>query len=213
MTTFIGTPVTVGSTNYITLQQFLDYQRITSTDTTDDGVINIDIPAACRWIDRETLTNFYGKTETHLFNIPNNFAATVTDIPLIELDDWLISVTTLTNGDSTVIPTASYYLLPANRTPKYSIGLRPAIGTSWQPTAAGDNIQVISVAGVWGYATSAPEDIQAATLEICAALYSRRFGTNMMMKTITTPAGIIQVPEGVPDWAAQVIGNYRKIFT
>ncbi len=46
---------------------------------------------------------------------------------------------------------------------------------------------------------STPADIESACLDIAKALYSRRFGENVNTKTIITPAGVVQIPDGVPD--------------
>ena len=68
----------------------------------------------------------------------------------IDTDD-LLAVTTLTNGDGTVITAAQYLLYPANVYPKNEIRLKVSSGLAWQPDSAGDREQVISVVGVFGY--------------------------------------------------------------
>ena len=68
----------------------------------------------------------------------------------IDTDD-LLEVSTLTNGDGTVITAAQYLLYPANVYPKNEIRLKVSSGLAWQPDSAGDREQVISVVGVFGY--------------------------------------------------------------
>jgi len=192
---------------YVTLDEYKkNYQRIgvDDVDPKDDDFIEQAIEAASRWIDRETATQFYASTETRYFDVP--------DTAILDLDKHCISITTLTNGDGTTIASSSYVKLPANVTPFLAVQLKSSKNVSWETDADGETLQVISVYGSWGYSATAPADLHLACLEIARALYGRRFGQNMTMKTVITPAGVVQIPEGVPDWAAQVIGNYRRIF-
>lgn len=190
---------------YCTLQQYKDYQNITTINAVDDGFIELAIEAASRWMDTESNTNFYGVTETDLYDVPLDNRATI--LP----NKYFISVSTLTNGDSTVLTTSEYFLLPANETPKTGIGIKKTSSNGWKPTSVGETIQAISIAGVWGYSLIAPSDVLLATLEIARALYGRRSGQNMITKTIITPAGVVQIPEGVPAWAADTILKYRRV--
>ena len=62
------------------------------------------------------------------------------------LDRELLAVNTLTNGDGTVIDSASYRLLPRNEGHKTRIRL---IDTTW--TYTDDPVEAIEVDGVWAY--------------------------------------------------------------
>lgn len=69
---------------------------------------------------------------------------------ILRLADDLLAVTTLTNGDGTVISAANYLLYPANAWPKDQIHLKQSSGLAWQPDSSGNYEQVISLAGVFG---------------------------------------------------------------
>ena len=188
---------------YATLAEYKAYHTIDSTDPTDDRVIEDLIEAASRHFDVECgQRTFYGRTETRYFDVPPG--------RFLRLDDDLISVTTLTNGDGTVLTTADYYLHPRNAAPYWEIRLKETSTYTWQSDTSGNYEGAISVLGSWGYAASAPKNVYVATLEIAKALYSRRTGENMNMIARVTAAGVVMMPAGTPDWVADVIAGYRK---
>ena len=191
-------------TAYASITDFKAYARITSTDTTDDGVIGDILESASKLIDTETRRTFYARVETRLYDVPK------TDTLYIE-DDDLLTVTTLTNGDSTVLTTTDYILLPANSYPKYAIKLKDSSTYSWKEDSSGNSEQAISILGTWGYSSSAPADIKEACLEIATAFYHRRFGENMATESTMTTGGVIVTPRDIPASARSIIANYARL--
>lgn len=191
-------------TSYASTGDFKSYARITSTDTTDDGVIADILSAAGKLIDSETRRTFYPRTETHLYDVPD-------DSTLYIEDDDLLAVTTLTNGDATVLTTADYILLPANSSPKYAIKLKGSSNNSWESDSNGNSEQAISVLGSWGYSYSAPADIAEACLQIATAFYHRRFGENMAAESTFTAGGVMITPKDIPASARSIISNYVRL--
>ena len=194
---------------YCTLQNFKDYQRITSVDTADDSFIEKCIEGASRWIDSESNTTFFGNSETRKYNIFKalSWKQDFGMIDTVVFDVYFSSISSIINGDGTVIPATDYSLLPMNDSPKWGMYLHRTGSTSFNYNST----EFIQVVGVTGYSTSAPTDIYLACLEITKAMYNRRYGENMGMKTVITPSGVIQMPEGVPDWAANTVAGYRRI--
>lgn len=111
------------------------------TDISDDAVIENLLVAASRYSDGER--TFYPRIETRYFNIPNG--------PELLLDDDLLSLTTLTNGEGTVIVPSDYLCEPYNSPPYYKVRLRDTSTVNWLSSAAGSWLRVISVLGWWGY--------------------------------------------------------------
>jgi hypothetical protein len=188
---------------YATLAEAKAWGRITTTDSTDDGVIEQLVESASRYIDTEAQRVFYATTETRLFDMPNNPAG------VIMFDKDLLTVTTLTNGDGSTVASTAYVLLPANYSPKFALQLIPSTSTIWKSAANGNTLQCISIAGSWG--ESCPADIREACLMIFKAAYNRRFGENMSSITTITQAGLVVTPEDVPAKALQIIHNNRRI--
>lgn len=188
---------------YATLAEYKAYHPITSVSATDDGVIEDLIEAASRHFDAQASgRTFYARTETRYFSIPSGRT--------LRVDDDLLAITTLTNGDGTVISSSDYYLVPRNASPKFEIVLKESASVFWASDSNGNTEFVISIAGSWGYATTRPDNINIACLEIAKALYSRRTGETMNMVARVTAAGVVLMPQGTPDWVADVIASYRK---
>lgn len=135
--------------SYVTLDSFKRYitasGQAIGTDTTDDGVINLILDGASRWLDGETNRHFYPNVETRYFSVPDPI-----DTELL-VDDDLLAIATLTNGDAVAVSSSDYNLLPKNRYPKYSIKLKDSSDLYWEWDSDGNDEYVISVAGTWGY--------------------------------------------------------------
>ena len=146
-----------GITNgYTTRQAMLDLLRVNVTDKIDDDVLDSLITAASRYIDGETRRTFYARTETRYFSVPDREQQS--DTRKLWLDDDLLTITTLTNGDATVLTSADYNLLPRNETPKYAIQLKDSSDVIWEVNSSSSAEFVISIAGTWGYSSTTPAD-------------------------------------------------------
>ena len=191
---------------YTTLAQFKTYLPIKTPDTVDDALIEQCIEAASRAIDKYTNRTFYARTQTRLYNVPGwqtGFER------VLYLDDDLLTVTTLTNGDGTVIAAADYLLLPYNTSPKYAVRIKPTSGLDWQASADGETLAVISVAGTWGYSASAPDDIEQVCLMVATDLYKKRSGQGEEAAQVTG-AGVVIRPAGMPKAAREMLQNYVR---
>lgn len=128
---------------YTTLAGFKSWAKITSTDATDDTLIEQIIEAASRAIDGVTGRRFNPLVMTRNYDTPEGRE--------LWLDDDLAAVTTLTNGDDSVIASTDYVLLPSNAYPKYSIKLRDSSDEAWEVDDDASSEQVINVLGIWVY--------------------------------------------------------------
>lgn len=191
-------------TAYASITEFKNYARITSTDTTDDGVIGDILESASKLIDTETRRTFYARNETHKYDVPEG------DTLYIE-DDDLLAITTLTNGDDTTLASTEYMLLPANSNPKYGVKIKGSSAYAWQGESDGDSEQVIEITGAWGYSYSAPADIHEACLEIATAFYHRRFGESMAAESTLTAGGVMISPRDIPASARTILMNYARL--
>lgn len=189
---------------YLTLANYKATYAIDSTDTTDDGAIERLIELASRYIDDKTGRTFYTRTATKYYDYPQSRK--------LKLDDDLLGITTLTNGDSTEIANTEYHLLPYNNPPYYIIKLTDVTTTYWQRSSAGSTEKIIQVAGTWGYASSCPNDIEEITAEIVKNAYNRRFGENMSGTATITGAGVVITPSDISGIAKDVINHYRRRF-
>lgn len=154
--------------HYATLHQVKQYLGILSTETTDDVKLTSFIRQSGRSIDKRCRRRFDVRKETRSFDMPSVKmdrigtysiedlvyqlnAAGELDSRRLRLDDDLLEVVTLTNGDDNEITSGYYVLLPANDYPKFAIRLRDDSDVGWEPSSGGSRQQVIDVSGLWGY--------------------------------------------------------------
>jgi len=131
--------------NYATLYQIRQYLELATDETGNDTLLARFAYLSSRFLESKKITGrkFYPSVETRRFDVPAN--------------DWLnvgrdlLSITTLTNGDSTVIDFSNFFVEPYNTYPKTAIVLNRGTGIWWRVTADGEWRKVIQVAGLWGY--------------------------------------------------------------
>lgn len=129
---------------YTTLQNLKDVKRITSVNATEDALLERMIGGVSRAIDAWTNRHFYPRLETRLFDTPEGGET-------LFFDDDLLSLTTLTNGDLTVVTSADYILEDYGFQPYWGVKLRDISNVLWMWKADGSVDRAISVAGEWGY--------------------------------------------------------------
>jgi hypothetical protein len=190
------------SNGYATLAEFKTL--VGTSSATDDTFMEDCIEAASRYIDGQTTRTFYARTETRYYDVPPNASR------LLELDDDLLTITTLTNGDSNTIASSEYNLIPKNFTPKRAIKLKASSSTYWDFDSDGNSEFVISIAGTWGYVATRPDDINLACLDIANGIYKRRHGENVSSVATITAAGVVVTPRDVSGMAARTIRRYQK---
>lgn len=189
---------------YIVLSDLRQYLGV--DETSDDALIQESIQAAQTYIESQTNRSFEATTETRYYerSALNGWNSRLLDL----LDDDLLTVTTLTNGDSsaTVIAAANYWLTPRNEGPPYSgVLLKTDISDYWQ----WDTDYWVSIAGTWGYSTTAPGDIKQACLVLAAYLF-RQKDSQVFDVTAIPEAGVITIPAGIPSTVTKVIERYKR---
>ena len=129
---------------YATLAEFRDYAVANqSPDADDDAVIEKILNAASRYIDSQTGRVFYPRIETRSYSVPNGNQ--------LWLDEDLLAVVSLTNGEGTAIAAAAYNLLPYNNYPKYAVRLTESTSVYFQSDSSSNSEYVIDLVGIWGY--------------------------------------------------------------
>lgn len=126
-----------------TLERVRAQRRLGADATGDDELLKTLIAAASAEFARET-----GRVCVPYYTVRHY------DMPLrspyaLDLDEDLLELATLTNGDGTTIPVEAVALRPFNAYPKWRITLRSSAGITF--TYADDPQGAISVAGWWGY--------------------------------------------------------------
>ena len=201
----------------------------------DDALLARFITAASTFMDQYCHRRFYSRTETRVFDVPFPIYAPSfinypsqgssfyprAQVPLF-IDDDLLTVTTLTNGDSTVIASTDYKLYPLNDLQKQFIQLLPTSSVVWQTTALGNPLGAISVAGTWGYVNrNATDDLtlevvaitEQACKEIAKRFYERRGFAGDFDRPAVTPYGVVLKPADLPRSVYEMLAPYvRSIY-
>ena len=170
----------------------------------EDGLFESLIANAEAQLDRQTHRQFTAASTTRKFDAIKD----VTGAKLW-LDEDLISITTLTNGDGNTIANTKYVLLPTNLSPKYAIKLLADSSVYW--TYINNPEEAISVAGSWGYSTTVPADIKYAVQLLTAFYYRSRQAGSDADRTIFADGTVI-APAQAPQMVAELIAPYRKVL-
>ena len=187
---------------YATLAQLKAYLGIVELD--DDALLAALIARAQSFVEAHTGRVFEAATQTRHFDK----SCINEDENALIVDRDLLTVTTLTNGDSdaTVIPNTEYWLIPRNETPRYGIKLRKDSSYTWEF----DTDYWASVAGTWGYSTTVPADITHATIRLSGYYYAQK-DTQVWDTTVIPDAGVITVPQGIPRDVKWLLKPYIRI--
>ena len=181
--------------NWASVKQYLDI-----TGATEDALGAALCTRAQAEIERWCRRRFESTTATRYFDVPAD--------DTLWLDDDLLSITTLTNGDATAIATTQYVLLPTNILPKYAIRLRATASVSWEGNTTYGDEQAITVVGLWGYSTTPPADIVHATIRLAAWLYRQRDGA--FGQTARPEIGVIETPLAMPTDIERLLKPYKR---
>lgn len=114
-----------------------------ATGTGDDALLLDMIRATSRDMDDLTQKRYYPLIETRYFGVPQGRE--------LALDAYLLAVTTLTNGDGTLLTGSDYNLSPRNQSPYDAIKLKQSSAVAWAGDGEGNTDDAIALAGVWGH--------------------------------------------------------------
>jgi hypothetical protein len=174
--------------------------------TSDNPLLQEAIESAQSYIEDQTNRKFEAETDTRYYD---RSALDPDNSKLLNLyGDDLLTVTTLTNGDSssTAIAAANYWLVPRNSGPPYhGILLKTDISDYWE----WDTDYWVTVAGTWGYSTTPPYDIRRACI-LLASYFFRQKDSAVFEVTAILESGALAVPSGIPATVDRILARYRR---
>lgn len=177
---------------YCTLAEYKNFTtargQTTTTDSTDDAVIEMLLRSVSRYVDDQTGRHFYPRVETRYYDVPDN---TGLDVRSLVLDGDLLEVITVVNGDGITVPSTEYTLRPRNVTPHLYIRLKDSSTYYWASNSASDFHDVIEVTGVWGYHDKYSA-AWALGSTLAEALDTTETGTDVTSGTLFTTGDIIR---------------------
>lgn len=170
----------------------------TYSDPADSTFHQALLDSATAFIERETQRKFSATTATRKFG-PE--CVSFTDPQLLMVDEDLLTVTTLTNGDGTVIGSGSYELWPRNRSTYFAIRIKST--SAW---TFSDDDSTVSVAGTWGFMASPDADVKRVCARLAYLEQQRRTNTGEVM----VMQGAMEYTARVPDDIARWLANMRR---
>jgi hypothetical protein len=152
--------------DYATLTQIRAYLKLEATETGDDTLLQTFITWANQQLDAKRRGDV--RLETRYYDYPIKAASQmgVYDVETwvqqmnaagllsqgrLLLDDDLLALISVTNGDGNALPTTELVLEPANLYPKHILRTKRGSSYSWLMGTNGEREQVIAVTGWWGY--------------------------------------------------------------
>jgi hypothetical protein len=193
-------------------------QRLGSTGAiTDETILQNALDWAQRFVEDYTHRTFEARTETRYYDRSALCYVPQYGRRLLVLDDDLLTVTTLTNGDSaaTVLSSSTYWLVcldpaggwtrnqPPNRDSYDGILLKSDY--AWEV----ETDTFISVAGTWGWTTTADDLISDSTLRL--AEYQYRSKKPLTTTTIFDGSQQKELPEGFPTDVLTALEARRRL--
>lgn len=191
---------------YTTLELVKEYLGISDDTVTDDDLLEDIILRATEIINKETGQKFepytatkeYGYQCVDRYNLPR----------VLELDEYLQTITTLTNGDGTVIPSTDYTLQPKNKSAYSKIVLK-SNAAGWTFDDMYDSF--ISINGTWGLYPTVPKDVEHYTIRLVAYLYKQKDNHQDLDRTLIAGNATI-LPQSMPNDIIGFFKRYRKVF-
>ena len=191
---------------YATVVQLQGYAGI--KDDIHNGLLALLIERAVARIDERAGFSFEAVADSTRYLDASDWPGGAVYGPTLYFDTWCASLTTVTNGDGTVIASTYYATLPRNTGPFYAIKLLSSSGYAWEDDSSGDPENAISIAGRWAYATAVPADIQHATLRLALWYYRQRNSSTDMDRPLLAE-GVLVMPSQMPKDVTEIIDTYR----
>lgn len=179
--------------------------------TTHDTLIDNWILRASSLVDAETGRSFEATTATKYFTpLKQTFGGHLSEDgrTLLLAPHDLLTITTLTNGDSAVISSSEYVLLPPNIAPYYGIRLKLTSTINWTYTTNPEN--AISIAGTWGYAATAPNGVIEAVEQAIVYWYKTFQAGGNSGQAMQSSDGVYLTAPRLPRDVDQLLCPYRK---
>lgn len=186
------------------------------TASGDDSLLSLCIDRAQHTIESYTNRVFEATADTTRKFTPTvadvylgtGYAGDLIDDETLGTDYDLISITSITNGDATNLPTAQVVMLPLNTTPAWAVRIKQGSTYAW--TYADNSYGAVSIVGRWGYSLTAPANIQQACLRLASQMYRQRDGSPDLSDSIISADGSAIVSGAMRSDVKALLNPYRR---
>lgn len=176
-------------------------QRLDINSATYDGMLGQLANVASDWIDAHCMLPqgaFAVTADTTRYYDPSALSYEAT----LKLDQPIVSVTTLVNGDGVTLSGAAYRLHPRNASPYWSIRLLS--GYAWQFGIDGE----IAVTGKFGWSLTRPKPVQEAAIMLSGWLF-KRYQAALQDATVNLDLGQLVYSDPIPKQVTMMLAPFR----
>lgn len=194
---------------YTTAADVKTFMEISSND--DNSLLTTMIAEAQKIIDTYCNRTFeYGTATVRKFTplLVNYGGDVLMDGLTLMFDTDCCAITTVTNGDGTVISSSDYVLLPANSTASYGIQLKRVSNVRW--TYSDSPEQSVQITGKWSFSETAPSNIVYATKKLVKYMYTSRANSADTDRDVLSPEGVVIAQSRIPKDVLSIINPYRR---
>lgn len=190
------------TSRYASLDDLREYMSSTGDlGTFQDGLLQSCLDWAEGHINAYTRRNFVGTAGTVYYN---RYSQHLIRSQALYLNEDIVSLIAVQNGDGQAIPLGSTWLEPRNSGPPYRIvRLRSAYVYTWNTDSD------IVLSGTFGFSTIPPDAIKAATLEY-AAFLMRSKDIGPLDVAGSPEMGEVKFPKGMPEGVKIKLSPYRS---
>ena len=176
-------------------------QRLDVSSTAYDGLLGQLASAASDWIDAHCLlpsggfavaaesTRYYSREE-----VENGI--------MLCLDQPVVAVSAVVNGDGVALPGGAYRLYPRNSDQKWHIGLLS--GYAWQFATDGE----IAVTGRFGWSLVAPKPVHEAAIMFSGWLF-KRYQAALQDATVNLDLGQLIYSDAIPKQVTALLAPFK----
>lgn len=195
---------------YTTTAALRTYLGVT-TGTDDDALLAELIARAQDHIDRHCGQSFEAAADTtrYFAAISAEEGGPIDGRDLI-LDAPLCAITSVTNGNGTVVSAANYVTLPPNTTRWYAIRLKSSSGLLWTYNTDVET-DLIAVVGRWAFSITAPATIVQACTRLAAYLYRQRANSSDLDRAVAVGNNAMLLPSDLPRDLQLLLVNFRRL--
>lgn len=191
---------------YCSLSDLREY--LGNPPTTDNPLLTNLIPRAQSIINAYTQRVFEASGDT------TRYFDAVEDVDHLQRTLYLgqndlCQITTVTNGDSTVLTTSDYTTLPKNYTPYYALKIKLNSSNVWTYTDSPED--AIAITGRWAYSVTAPSDIQHACIRLAVWLYRQKDASALGDVGSISQSGVVVQPAALPSDVQLLLMPYKRL--
>ena len=195
--------------SYATLADLKTYLGVGTT--TDDALLSQCITRAQGFIEAQTTRVFEASADTTrtLDALADVWEDEYGFARVLVLPADLCQITSVTNGDGTLVSASQYVTEPRGSTPYWALRLKGNTTVAWTYSDTPEG--AISITGRWAYSTTPPGDVAQACLALAAYFYRQRGAEATGMEPVMSASGVVMMPPRIPDVVKTVIAKYQRV--